>query len=152
TGYTYHLDPGPPRKSCGLDSALALRGVDYLSYSAWESIIHTEDRKYTVSKLRDAFGVVRDKCRAASNPCRLIVGEAGYLRNHDSDHWNLDMILSESLRAGAEYVINWVEYDEPGKVDAYGYNVDISQFGDFDITRKITPQGVFLRSYLGRKH
>ena len=43
-GYTYHLDPRPPRKACGLDAALALQGVDYLSYSAWESILHTEDR------------------------------------------------------------------------------------------------------------
>jgi hypothetical protein len=121
SGYADPRTPAAVVTASGLDAALALGGVDYLSYSAWESVFHTADRTYTVAKLREAFGVIGTKRRARSSRCRLIVGEVGYLRDYDPDNWNLDMILTECLR---------------------------SQFGKFDLSRKITSQGAFFRGLL----
>jgi hypothetical protein len=147
-GFTYVFDPTPPRKACGLDAAMLLTGVDFLSYSSWESVVHTDDRTYTVAKLRGAFGVIRQKCATSRRQCRLIVGEIGYLRDHDPDNWNLNMLLSESLNAGAEYTFNWVAYDQPGQTDPFGFNADQSLFGKFTLARQLTPQGAFFLRFL----
>src|SRR5581483_3191064 len=78
-----------PRRNSGLDAALHLVGVDYLSYSAWDSIYHTPNRSYTPARLREAFAGIREQCLQSGNPCQLIVGEAGYLRDYDTDDGNL---------------------------------------------------------------
>jgi len=151
-----HVKPGwsdprlgaPPRKACGLDAALNLRGVDFLSYSAWESIYYTSNPRYTPEQLHNAFSTIWADCQQHLQRCRLIVGEAGYLRDSDPDNSNLGAIFAECLRSGADYIVNWAAYDQPGQVDSYGLNVDESKFGKFDLARHLTSQGTFFRDFI----
>jgi hypothetical protein len=133
----------PARSICGLDAAVALHGVDFASYSAWENLYYTGDPRYTETKLRASFSIIRQKCRPPG--CRFLIGEIGYLRNYDPKNAIFQAILEESLRAGAAYVVDWSEYDQPGQVDRYGFGVDQSKFGAYDIDRKLTAQGECLR-------
>jgi hypothetical protein len=48
-------------------------------------------------------------------------------------------LVDASLANGAEYLFNWVLYDQPGEKDESGR--DASHFGKFDLNRAVTPQG-----------
>lgn len=146
----------PPRTVSGLVSAFDLRDDagnflwDFLSYSSWDSIAHTEDRSRNPRTFREAFQTIRDACAEAGGDCaqHIIIGEVGYLRNYDDESSSaLADIFRVCLEENAQYVVNWVLADQPGQVDSYGFGVDESKFGKFTVDGELTPQGVALADW-----
>ncbi len=130
----------------GLLRALpVLRGVDFWSYSSWNSMRYVDQTGvYNRRLYHQAFAEIRAACLQAAQDCsnRIVIGEIGYLRNYDSpDATVLAAMIETCLEEGARYVINWVAYDQnaPGEVPPGG--PDLSQYGKFTLDGAITSQG-----------
>jgi hypothetical protein len=57
----------------------------------------------------------------------------------------LKAIVDLCLDNGADYLFNWVLYDQPGQKDEWGR--DASHFGKFRLGGSLTPQGETFRSW-----
>lgn len=161
-GFKDAWSPDAPRAHSGFQSAIReMSGVDILSLSAWAYIYHTDDFGfgYTRRQLESAFRLMRESCAEAGNPCRIMIGEAGYLWEYenpakpgslmrDEDGRNLRDIIATCFEQGADLVINWVTYDQPGQgVSLNGKFYDQSKFGNYKPNGELTPQGLALRNW-----
>jgi hypothetical protein len=136
----------PARKFAGLQAALRdLTGVEFLSYSSWSSISHSEPFGYNERQLHAAFADMRSGCENAAHPCRIIIGETGYLWDHDPDQRQIRAILDTCLNERAEYILNWCAYDQTGQTDPYGFKSDQSHWGKYTGAGELTPQGREMR-------
>jgi hypothetical protein len=122
-----------------------LQGLDYLSYSSWWSIGSDYDPAEMRSSFQAAFQDMRSHARSAQLPERIIIGEFGEYWNFHPAAERLRAIVDASIESGAEYLFNWVLYDQPGEVDDHGR--DASHFGKYRQDGSLTPQGEALREW-----
>lgn len=140
TAFEFTIIPGFRGKPSGLvDIGSKLRGVDYLSYSSWWSIGWDLDAEAMDNSFRYAIQLIRSFAKQAGLPQRLIIGEFGEYWNMHPSIDRLKAIVDVSLEEGAEYLFNWVLYEQPRKRDEWGR--DASHFGKFFLDRSLTPQG-----------
>ncbi len=124
----------------GFDAAMhRLGGVEFLSLSSW---YFTDYGGASRSRFEQAFQSMRQGCQDAGVPCRILIGEVGYLRDLDPENRNLKETLTACLDLGALAVFNWVAYDQPGEgITVDGVFYDQSQWGKWDSTGSLTTQG-----------
>src|SRR5262249_49118185 len=138
----------------GLRRALAgLQGVDFWSYSAWNSVFYVgDDGTYNSNSFHQAFATIRSACQSLGQDCasRIVIGELGFLWDFDDANGSrLAAIVQTCLDEGARYIVSWVSYDQPGEqVEVDGVVYDQSQFGKFDQNGNLTPQGQALRNWM----
>jgi hypothetical protein len=122
-----------------------LQGLDYLSYSSWWSIGSDYNPGEMRSSFQAAFQDMRAYARSAQLPERMIIGEFGEYWDFHPTAERLRAIVDASIESGAEYLFNWVLYDQPGELDDHGR--DASHFGKYRQNRSLTPQGEALRDW-----
>lgn len=131
-----------------------LRRVKYWSYSSWNSIHYVDDQgEINMNAFRQAFAQIRQACMDAGFDCsdKVVIGEVGMLWDADPASIQLASILRTSLEEGAQFVINWVAYDQPGEGVSYqGKWYDQSHFGKWTNDGSFTPQGEALRDWYTR--
>jgi hypothetical protein len=140
TAFEFTIVPGFDGRQSGLaDAATRLKGLDFISYSCWWSIGADasaskvfQDFKYVVPLLRN-FDVGKNL------PGRIIIGEFGEYWNMHPTGERMKALADASIDAGAEYLFDWVLYDQPGNKDEWGR--DASHFGKYTLDRALTPQG-----------
>ena len=146
TAFEFTIVPGFAGKPSGLvEIGTKLKGVDFLSYSAWWSIGANAD----ASKMRKGFEylvhLLRDFAARKNLTRKLIIGEFGeYWDMHPSAE-RLKAIVDACLDNGVDYLFNWVLYDQPGQTDEWGR--DASHFGKYRLDGSLTPQGEAFRSW-----
>jgi hypothetical protein len=150
TAFEFTIVPEFAGRPSGLvEIGSKLRGLDYLSYSAWWSIGADHDARTVQESFRSAFRSIRGFARRNRLPPRLIVGEFGeYWDTHPAAD-RLRAIVDVSLSEGVEYLFNWVLYDQPGDKDEQGR--DASHFGKYSLDRKLTPQGEAVKKWLAER-
>lgn len=116
-----------------------LRGVDFLSYSAWHSIAYDRGSEAMEKDFEYAASIIRQFAREKGISDRLIIGEFGELWDMHPDPVRMKSLIKGSLAGGVEYLFNWVAYDQPGETDEY--QRDASHFGKFYLKGGLTPQG-----------
>jgi hypothetical protein len=140
TAFEFTIVPGFAGRPSGLvEEATKLKGLDFLSYSCWWSI----GADAGATKVSEAFAYVVSLLRnyAAANklPPHLVIGEFGeYWDMHPTDE-RMKALAGASIDSGAEYLFDWVLYDQPGNKDEHGR--DASHFGKYTPARTLTPQG-----------
>jgi hypothetical protein len=122
-----------------------LQGLDYLSYSSWWSIGSEYGPAQMRSSFQAAFQDMRSYARSTQLPERIIIGEFGEYWDFHPTAERLRAIVDASIESGAEYLFNWVLYDQPGELDDHGR--DASHFGKYRQDRSLTPQGEALRKW-----
>lgn len=146
TAFEFTIIPGfQGRRSGLLDIGSKLRGIDYLSYSSWWSIGADHDAEKIKQSFRSAFQMIRSGAKDSHLTIRLIVGEFGEYWNLHPDGERMKALAEVAIDEGAEYLFNWVLYDQPGEIDEWGH--DASHFGKYDLNRKLTPQGEAFRRW-----
>ena len=150
TAFEFTIVPGFVGKPSGLvEIGSKLRGLDYLSYSAWWSIGSDYDARTMQDSFRSAFQTIRGFARRNGLPERLIVGEFGEYWDVHPTAGRLRAIVDVSIAEGVEYLFNWVLYDQPGGKDESGR--DASHFGKFSLDRALTPQGRAFRQWFANE-
>jgi len=150
TAFEFTIVPGFAGRPSGLvEIGGKLRGLDYLSYSAWWSIGAEYDAPTLQDSFRSAFQTIRGFARRNGLPERLIVGEFGEYWDAHPTAERLRAIVAVSIAERVEYLFNWVLYDQPGETDEHGR--DASHFGKFSLDRELTPQGRAFREWLGEE-
>jgi len=148
TAFEFTIVPGFAGKPSGLvEIGSKLRGLDYLSYSAWWSIGSDYNARTMQDSFRSAFQTIRGFARRNGLPERLILGEFGEYWDANPTAERLRAIVDVSIAEGVEYLFNWVLYDQPGEKDELGR--DASHFGKFSLDRTLTPQGKAFREWFG---
>jgi hypothetical protein len=147
TAFEFSIVPGFQGRPSGLvEIGAKLRGVDYLSYSSWWSIGADLDAEGVRKSFRYAIGLIRKFAQQASLPQRVIVGEFGEYWNEHHTAERLKAIVETSIDEGAEYVFNWVLYEQPGERDEHGS--DASHMGKYFLNHQLTPQGRAFQEWL----
>jgi hypothetical protein len=146
TAFEFTIVPGFAGRPSGLvEIGSKLRGLDYLSYSAWWSVGAEYDARTMQDSFRSAFQSIRGFARRSRLPERLIVGEFGEYWDAHPTAERLRAIVDVSISEGVEYLFNWVLYEQPGERDEQGR--DASHFGKFTLDRTLTPQGRAVREW-----
>jgi hypothetical protein len=140
TAFEFTIVPGFAGRPSGLvEVATKLKGLDFLSYSCWWSIGADDG----AAKVSQAFAYVVPLLRnfASGNKLtnRLIIGEFGEYWNMHPTGERMKSLVNASIDNGAEYLFDWVLYDQHGNKDEHGR--DASHFGKYTPTRTLTPQG-----------
>ena len=140
TAFEFTIVPGFAGRPSGLaEVAPKLKGLDFLSYSCWWSIGADAGAAKVSQDFAYAVGLLRHFAASNQLPDRLIIGEFGeYWDLHPTDE-RMKALAGASIDSGAEYLFNWVLYDQPGDKDDHGR--DASHFGKYTVTRTLTPQG-----------
>jgi hypothetical protein len=146
TAFEFTIVPGFAGRPSGLvEAATKLKGIDYISYSAWWSIAWDAsaakvraDFDYLVKLLRN-FAAARDLTP------HLIIGEFGEYWNMHPGGARMKALADACLDDGADYLFDWTLYEQPGKKDEWGR--DASHFGKYSLDRVPTPQGVAFRRW-----
>ena len=148
TAFEFTIVPGFEGRPSGLvEIGSRLRGLDYLSYSAWWSIGADYDAATMRDSFRSAFQTIRGFAGQNGLPRRLIVGEFGEYWDAHPTAERLRAIVDVAITERVEYLFNWVLYEQPGERDEQGR--DASHFGKFTLDRELTPQGKKFREWLG---
>jgi hypothetical protein len=146
TAFEFTIVPGFAGKPSGLEQAgTKLRGVDFLSYSAWWSIRWNGDPPTVRKDFEYLAGLLRGFAASHKMTRRLIIGEFGEYWNEHASAARLRAIVDGSLAGGVEYLFNWVLYDQPGKTDEWGR--DASHYGKYRLDGTLTPQGEAFRRW-----
>ena len=136
-------------KFSGITLAPKLRGLDFLSYSSWNSIGYMHPPHYIRASFTEAIRNIRSFARENGITGRLIICEFSVLWDIQPDGSRLKTIVDTALEEGVEYLLNWVAYDQPGNgVTVDGKWYDQSHFGKFFQNRELTPQGFSFRNIL----
>jgi len=140
TAFEFTIVPGFAGKPSGLvEVATKLKGLDFISYSCWWSIGADAGASKVSQDFAYVVPLLRNFAAAKKLTNRLIVGEFGeYWNMHPTDE-RMKALAGASLDAGAEYLFDWVLYDQPGNKDEHGR--DASHFGKYTPSRALTPQG-----------
>ena len=140
TAFEFTIVPGFAGRPSGLvEVAAKLKGLDFISYSCWWSIGADASAAKVSQDFAYVVGLLRNYARAHQLPARLIVGEFGeYWNMHPTDE-RMKALADASIDSGAEYLFDWVLYDQPGNRDEHGR--DASHFGKYTPARVLTPQG-----------
>ena len=147
TSFEFTIVPGFQGRPSGLvEIGAKLRGVDFLSYSSWWSIGADLDAEGVRESFRYAIGLIRNFVQQASLPGRIIIGEFGEYWNQHPNPERLKAIVDTSIDEGAEYVFNWVLYEQPGERDEHGS--DASHMGKYFLNHQLTPQGKAFQDWL----
>ena len=150
TAFEFTIVPGFAGRPSGLvEIGAKLHGVDYLSYSSWWSIGAELDAEGLRKSFRYAIGLIRRFAQQSALPERLIIGEFGEYWNQHPNAERLKAIVETSIDEGAEYVFNWVLYEQPGERDEHGS--DASHMGKYFLNRTLTPQGKAFQEWLAEK-
>lgn len=122
-----------------------LRGLDFVSYSAWWSI-----QQQDAATIRKSFSYVTQMLgnlsRDTKMNTRLIIGEFGEYWNEYPTAERLRVLVDTCLESGVAYLFSWTLYDQPGARDEWGR--DASHYGKYDLNRKLTPQGEAFQRWL----
>lgn len=147
TAFEFTIVPGFQGKQSGLvEIGAKLRGLDYVSYSAWHSIGAGFGAHKMKSSFAYAMQLIRGFCNQSGITQRIVIGEFGeYWTDHPSTE-RLKAIIDAAIEGGVEYLFNWVLYEQPGEKDEQGR--DASHFGKFYLNHKLTPQGRAFRKLL----
>ena len=147
TAFEFTIVPGFQGRPSGLvEIGAKLRGVDYLSYSSWWSIGADLDAEGVRKSFRYAIGLIRKFAQQASLPERVIIGEFGEYWNEHPNAERLKALIEASIDEGAEYLFNWVLYEQPGERDEHGS--DASHMGKYFLNHRLTPQGKAFQEWL----
>jgi len=140
SAFEFTIVPGFAGRPSGLvEVATKLKGLDFLSYSCWWSIGTDANAAKVARDFAYVVGLLRHYAAANKLPGRLILGEFGeYWDLHPTDE-RMKALAGASMDSGAEYLFDWVLYDQPGNKDEHGR--DASHFGKYTLERKLTPQG-----------
>ena len=140
TAFEFTIVPGFAGRPSGLvEVATKLKGLDFLSYSCWWSIGADAAATKVSQDFAYAVSLLRNYAAANKLPAHLIIGEFGeYWNMHPTDE-RMKALANASIDAGAEYLFDWVLYDQPGNKDEHGR--DASHFGKYTPARGLTPQG-----------
>jgi hypothetical protein len=146
TAFEFTIVPGFSGKPSGLEQVgTKLRGVDYLSYSAWWSIRWNGDPPTVRKDFEYLAGMLRGFATGHKIAARLIIGEFGEYWDQHTNAARLKAMVDGSLAGGVEYLFNWVLYDQPGKKDEWGR--DASHYGKYRLDGTLTPQGEAVRRW-----
>jgi len=133
---------------------IKLKGIDFLSYSAWHSMGYEfgpEEWKFKEKEMeasfRFAIWTIREYARQNHISDRLIIGEFGELWDIHPEPARLEALIEACLAGGVEYLFNWTAYDQPGEEDSFGH--DVSHYGKFYIDGGLTPQGTAFERVFG---
>jgi hypothetical protein len=148
TAFEFTIVPGFAGKPSGLvEVAGKLTGLDFISYSCWWSI----GADASASKVSQDFAYVvpllRDYAAGKKLTSRLIIGEFGEYWNTHPTSERMKALVDASIDNGAEYLFDWVLYDQPGNKDEWGR--DASHFGKYGLDRALTPQGKEFQRWFG---
>ena len=147
TAFEFTIVTGFQGRPSGLvEIGAKLRGVDYLSYSSWWSIGADLDAEGVRKSFRYAIGLIRKFAQQASLPERVIIGEFGEYWNEHPNAERLKALIEASIDEGAEYLFNWVLYEQPGERDEHGS--DASHMGKYFLNHRLTPQGKAFQEWL----
>lgn len=138
-------------KFSGTTFAPRFRGLDFLSYSSWNSIGYMHPPDYVRASFTEAIRNIRSFAREHGITDKLIIGEFGELWDlyPNSENSRLETIVETSLAEGVEYLFNWVAYDQPGNGVMVGDKwYDQSHFGKLYQNRELTLQGESFRNLL----
>ena len=150
TAFEFTIVPGFAGRPSGLvEIGAKLRGVDYLSYSSWWSIGADLDAVGVSKSFRYAIGLIRKFAQQAALPQRVIIGEFGEYWNEHPNAERLRAIVETSIDEGAEYLFNWVLYEQPGERDEHGS--DASHMGKYFLNHTLTPQGKAFQEWLSAR-
>ena len=146
TAFEFTIVPGFAGRPSGLvEAGTKLKGVDFLSYSAWWSIAWDAD----AAKMRKDFEylvhLLRDFAKDKHLTQRLIIGEFGEYWDMHPTAERLKALVGSCLDNGVEFLFDWVLYDQPGKKDEWGR--DASHFGKYRLDGTLTPQGEAFRRW-----
>src|SRR5713101_4934414 len=146
TAFEFTIVPGFAGKPSGLvEIGTKLKGVDFLSYSAWWSIGADFDAPRIRKSFEYLFRLLHDFSVSRNMTPKLIIGEFGEYWDMHPTAERLKAIVDTCLDNGVEYLFNWVLYDQPGQKDERGR--DASHFGKYRLDGSLTPQGEAFRSW-----
>jgi hypothetical protein len=141
TAFEFTIVPGFEGRQSGLvEVAPQLKGLDFISYSCWWSIRHDADAAKVYKDFEYVVPFLKRWAGEHKVTRGLIIGEFGEYWNEHPTSERMKALVDASLANGAEYLFNWVLYDQPGEKDESGR--DASHFGKFDLNRAVTPQGL----------
>ncbi len=148
TAFEFTIVPGFAGRPSGLvDVATKLKGLDFISYSCWWSIGFDADAAKVYRDFAYVVPLLLNFDKEHQLPARLIIGEFGEYWDQHPTAERMKALVDASIEAGAEYLFNWVLYDQPGNKDEWGR--DASHFGKYDRDRALTPQGHLIRNWFG---
>jgi hypothetical protein len=140
TAFEFTIVPGFAGRPSGLvEVATKLKGLDFISYSCWWSIGADANAAKVSRDFAYVVGLLRNYAAANKLPNRLIVGEFGEYWDMHPTGERMKALANASIDSGAEYLFDWVLYDQPGNKDDHGR--DASHFGKYTLKRALTPQG-----------
>lgn len=133
----------------GITFAPQLRGLDFLSYSAWSSIGYNYQIKHIRLSFQEAIRNIKLFAHENGITERLVIGEFGELWDLWPTAERTQAMIDTALSEGVEYMFNWVLYDQPGSgVWQDGVWYDQSHFGKLFQDRTLTPQGAAFQNSL----
>jgi hypothetical protein len=140
TAFEFTVVPGFAGRPSGLvEVGARLKGLDFLSYSCWWSIAAAADAAKVSLDFAYVVPLLRNFASENKLTNRLIIGEFGEWWNvHPTDE-RMKALADASIDSGAEYLFDWVLYEQPGNKDEWGR--DASHFGKYTPSRALTPQG-----------
>ena len=140
TAFEFTIVPGFAGRPSGLlEVATKLKGIDFISYSCWWSIGSDAGASKVSQDFAYVVPLLRNFASGKKLTNRLIIGEFGeYWNMHPTDE-RMKALVDASIDTGAEYLFDWVLYDQPGNKDEWGR--DASHFGKYTPSRTLTPQG-----------
>jgi hypothetical protein len=140
TAFEFTIVPGFAGRPSGLvEVGARLKGLDFISYSCWWSIGADAGASKVSQDFAYVVGLLRNYASGKKLTNRLIIGEFGeYWNMHPTDE-RMKALVNASIDSGAEYLFDWVLYDQPGNQDEHGR--DASHFGKYTPSRALTPQG-----------
>jgi hypothetical protein len=151
TAFEFTIVPGFAGRPSGLvEVGARLKGVDFLSYSAWWSIRSSGDAATVRKDFEYLANMLRNFAASKRITTRLIIGEFGEYWNQFPTADRLKAIMDASIDSGVDYLFNWVLYDQPGRKDEWGR--DASHFGKYLLDGTLTPQGKAFKRWFAPAH
>ncbi len=149
TAFEFTIVPGFTGRQSGLaDAATRLKGLDFISYSCWWSIGSDANASKVFEDFKYVVPLLRNFAMGKNLPGRVIIGEFGEYWNMHPTSERMKALVDASIDAGAEYLFDWVLYDQPGNKDEWGR--DASYFGKYTQDRALTPQGKEFQRWFAR--
>ncbi len=149
TAFEFTIVPGFEGRPSGLvEVATQLKGLDFISYSCWWSIGHDANAARVYQDFAYVVPLLKRWATEHKLTSRLIIGEFGEYWNEHPSSERMQALVDASLANGAEYLFDWVLYDQPGEQDESGR--DASHFGKFKLNRAATPQGIEFQRWFRR--
>ncbi len=146
TAFEFTIVPGFAGRPSGLvEAATKLKGIDYISYSAWWSIAWDASETKVRADFDYLVKLLRNFVTAKDLTQRLIIGEFGEYWNMHPSGARMKALADACLDDGVDYLFDWTLYEQPGKKDEWGR--DASHFGKYSLDRMLTPQGVAFRRW-----